>query len=83
MEHPHLCDNLAYGLHDGIGRIVQEVAGTLANHDLSSSRGQSSEIALRVRPSLKELGRRADVPGTEYKQRTVVETPGCPRLGGT
>jgi hypothetical protein len=39
---PHLCDNLPHGLHDRMGRIVQQVARTLPDRDLSSPRGLSS-----------------------------------------
>jgi len=77
IRHPRRCDNLAHALNDGIGRIVQEVAGAPANRDLFFPRGQSGEIALRVRPRLKEFGWRGDILGTQHKQRTAAEIPGA------
>ena len=71
MKPAQLCYDLAQVLDNGIGRIVQEITGAPANRDLSSPRGQSGEIALCIRPRLKELSWCGDVPGTQHDHRTV------------
>jgi len=78
---PDVIENLASGVDDRIGRLVDQFAAAYVDRYKLSPRGQPGQIGLQLHPHV-VFGGRGRVVRAEHEQWAVAETPRCPRLGG-